>query len=122
MVTFRALRICLSAGAICSFVAAVNHLSHVNTTTVALLLVLSVLCIALTWGWLEALIAAIVAGLSLDYFFLPPNGFRIEGSEHWVALSTFVVTALAAGQLSARANRHRDQAVQRREEIEDYTG
>ena len=54
----------------------------------------------------------------LDYFFLRPQGFGIEQSEHWVAFSAFLVTALAAGQLSARANRNRGVAVLRGEEIE----
>jgi hypothetical protein len=33
--------------------AAAVLLRHVNTTTVALVLVLAVVCIALKWGWLE---------------------------------------------------------------------
>ena len=115
---FRAFRICLSAGAIGLLLTAAVHLRHVNTTTVALVLVLAVLCIALTWSWLEAMVAAIVAGLGLAYFFLPPEGFAIGEPEHWVAFAAFLVTALAAGHLSARANRNKAEAVQRREEIE----
>lgn len=111
-------RICLSACVIGLVLAAAVHLRHVDTTTVALVLVLAVVCIALKWGWLEALTAALVAGMDLDYFFLPPQGFRIEKPVHWVAFFAFLVTALAAGQLSARANRNRGEAVQRGEEIE----
>ena len=111
-------RICLSVCVIGLVLAAAVHLRHVNTTTVALVRVPAVLCIALKWGWLEALAAALVAGLGLDYFFLPPHGFGIEKPGHWVAFFAFLVTAPAAGQLSARANRNRGEAVLRRVEIE----
>lgn len=117
-VIFRGLRTGLAAGVIGLILAAAVHLRHVNSTTVALVLVLAVLCIALTWGWLEAMVAAIAAGLGLAYFFLPSAGFMIEQPEHWVAFFAFLVTALAAGHLSARANRNRTEAVQRREEVE----
>jgi two-component system, OmpR family, sensor histidine kinase KdpD len=114
----RALGLCTSAGAVGLILTAAAELRYVNTTTIALVLVLAVLCIALTRDWLEALVAAIVAGLGLDYFFLPPRGFGMDQPEHWVALLVFLVTALAAGQLSARANRHRTEAIRRRAEIE----
>jgi two-component system, OmpR family, sensor histidine kinase KdpD len=114
----RIVRTSLAAGVIGLVLAIAVNLRHVNTTTVALVLVLAVLCIAMTWGWLESTVAAIVAGLGLAYFFLPPDGFAIEQPEHWVAFLAFLTTALAAGHLSARANRHRAEAIQRREEIE----
>ena len=111
-------RISLAAGVVSLLLAIAVNLRHVNTTTVALVLVLAVLCIAMTWGWLEAMVAATVAGLGLAHFFLPPEGFKIEQPEHWVDFLAFLITALAAGHLSARANRHRTEAIQRREEIE----
>ncbi len=111
-------RIPIAVAAIGLVLAAAVHLRHVNTTSVALVLVLAVLSIALTWEWPEALVAAIVAALGLDYFFLPPHGFGIARPEHWVAFAVFLVTAIAAGQLSARANRNRAEAVQRQREME----
>lgn len=114
----RSSRICLSAGAIALLLAAAAHLPQLHVTTTALVLVLAVLCIALVWGSVEALVAALVAGLGLDYFFLRPPGFGIDDPQHWVDLFAFLATALATGQLSARVNRHRAEAVRRREEIE----
>jgi len=114
----RALRIGLSAGAVLLTLVVADRLPHVDATAVALVLVLIVLCTALAWGWLEALVAAIVAGAGLEYFFLPPRGPWIEQPEHLVVLFAFVVTAIAVGQLSARASRHRVQAVQRQAEDE----
>jgi two-component system sensor histidine kinase KdpD len=114
----RSSRICLSAGAMVLLLAAAAHVRHLHVTTTALVLVLAVLCIALVWGSVEALVAALVAGLGLDYFFLPPYGFGIDDPQHWVDLFAFLATALATGQLSARVNRNRAEAVKRREEIE----
>ncbi|MGP8246876.1 MAG: ATP-binding protein [Bryobacteraceae bacterium] len=94
------------------------HLRHVNVTTMALVLVLAVLGIALVWGWVEALVAALAAGLGLNYFFLPPRGFGIEDLQHWVALLAFLATAVATGQLSARERQHRAEAVKRRTNLE----
>lgn len=115
----RAGRSCVSAGVVGLVLAGGSYLHHVNVTTIALLLVLAVLCIALVWGWLEALVAAVVAGLGLNYFFLPPRGsFSMDNPQHWVDLLAFLVTALATGQLSARERRQRAEAVQRRRETE----
>jgi two-component system sensor histidine kinase KdpD len=92
---------------------------RVDVTTVALVLVLVILGIAMRWGLAEAVAAAVSGSLGLDYFFLPPYGFGISDSAHWVAYFTFLTTALAAGHLAARANRHRAEAVQRRIELQN---
>ena len=95
-----------------------RRVPHVNVTTVALILVLAVLAIAMQWGRAEAITAAIAAAFALDYYFLPPYGFGIEARDHWVALFAFLLTAVAAGHLSARANSQRAEAVRHRTEIE----
>jgi two-component system, OmpR family, sensor histidine kinase KdpD len=112
-----AVRICLSAGVIVLVLSGADHLRHVNSTSMALILVLMVLCIAIIWGWLEALVAALAAGLGLDYFFLPPRGWGPQEPQQWVALFVFLVTALATGQLTARSKRHRVEAEHRRKEM-----
>jgi two-component system sensor histidine kinase KdpD len=91
---------------------------HVDVTTVALVLVLIILGLAMRWGLAEAVAAAVSGSLSLDYFFLPPYGFGISDPAHWVAYFTFLTTALATSHLAARANRHRAEAVQRQIELE----
>jgi K+-sensing histidine kinase KdpD len=47
---------------------------HVNSTTVALALLLNILFIATRWGSLPALLTSILAMLFLNYFFLPTFG------------------------------------------------
>lgn len=117
--TSRVLRIFASVGLILLLVSAMVRLRHVNATTAALTLVLAVVCVALAWGSLECLFAAVAGALGLDYFFLPPTGsFGMHEPQHWVAFVAFLVIALAIGQLSARASRQKAEAVRRREEIE----
>ena len=79
---------------------------HVNSTTVALALLLDVLFIATRWGSLPALLTSILAMLLLNYFFLPPFGtLSISSPENWIAVAAFLITAITAGTLSARAKR-----------------
>ena len=117
--TPRVFRIFASIGLVALLLAAMVDQRHVNATTAALILVLVVVCVALAWGWLECLLAALAGAMGLDYFFLPPTGsFGLQEPQHGVALATFLVIALATGQLSARASRQKHEAVRHREEIE----
>jgi two-component system sensor histidine kinase KdpD len=91
----------------------------VNATTVALSLLLAILAIATGWGLLEAIVASLVAVLGFNYFFLPPvETFTIADPQNWVALVAFLVTAMTASQLSARARRRAAEAEERRQEVE----
>lgn len=93
--------------------------THVNAATVSLALLLNVLFIATRWGSLPALAASILAMLGFNFFFLPPFGtFNIAATDNWVALLAFLVTAVTAGQLSARAKRRAEEAEAGRREIE----
>ena len=92
---------------------------HINTTTVALALLLSVLFIATRWGSVPGLFASLLAMLCFNYFFLPPFGtLTITSPDNWIALLAFLVTAITAGQLSARAKRRAEEAETGRQEIE----
>ena len=92
---------------------------HVNATTVSLVLLLNVLFIATRWGSLPALTASILAMLCFNFFFLPPFGtFTIAAPDNWVAIVVFLVTAVTAGQLSARAKRRAEEAEVGKREIE----
>jgi len=92
---------------------------HVNAATVSLALLLNVLFIATRWGSLPALLASILAMLCFNFFFLPPFGtFTIAATDNWVALLAFLVTAVTAGQLSARAKKRAEEAELGKREIE----
>lgn len=95
----------LSIGALTLFLKLLG--THINATTVALALLLTVLFIATRWGSLPALASSVLAMLGFNFFFLPPFGtFEIAAPDNWIALAAFLITAITAGQLSARLSRH----------------
>ena len=54
-----------------------------------------------------------------NFFFLPPlYTLTIAHSENWIALIVFFTTALAVGQLSARAKQRAEEAESRKREAE----
>lgn len=92
---------------------------QINSTTVALAFLLVVLFVALFWGSRPALLASLLGVFSLNFFFLPPLfTLSIAHSQNWVALTAFFTTALAVGQLSARAKKRAEEAEAGRREIE----
>ena len=107
----------LSVGALTVFLKIIG--AHINAATVSLALLLNVLFIATRWGSLPALAASILAMLCFNFFFLPPLGtFTIAATDNWIALLAFLVTAVTAGQLSARAKKRAEEAETGRGEIE----
>ncbi|HVF68593.1 MAG TPA: DUF4118 domain-containing protein [Pyrinomonadaceae bacterium] len=92
---------------------------HVNSTTVALGLLLVVLFVATAWGARPAVLASVLGVLCLNFFYLPPVGrWTIDDPDNWVALFAFLVTAVTAGQLSSRSKRRAEEADAGRREIE----
>lgn len=91
---------------------------RINSTTVGFAFLLAILFIAIAWGSKPALVASVLAMLSFNFFFLPPfHTFTIADPQNWVALAAFFITALAVGQLSARAKRRAEEAEAGRVEI-----
>lgn len=85
--------------------------AHINTTTVALALLLVVLFVAMTIGSKPALLASVLAMFGYNFFFLPPlHTLTIADPQNWIALAAFFITSLAVGQLSARARRRAREA------------
>jgi two-component system sensor histidine kinase KdpD len=74
-----------------------------SQTTIALILVLPVVLVAVTHGRGPALYASFLAGLSFNFFFIGPfYSFRINRQEDVVAFFVFVTAAILVGQLSSR--------------------
>jgi two-component system, OmpR family, sensor histidine kinase KdpD len=91
----------------------------VNPTTVALTLLLAVLAVSAAWRLRYAVFTAIVATICFNFFFLPPYGtFTIADPQNWIALLVFLLTAVLASNLAAKALRSADIANQRRREAE----
>jgi K+-sensing histidine kinase KdpD len=76
---------------------------ELTQTSIALILVLPVILVAVTQGRGPALYASILVGLSFNFFFIGPYySFRITRPEDVVAFVVFVTTAILVGQLSSR--------------------
>ena len=91
---------------------------QINSTTIGFGFLLVVLFVAILRGSKPALVASVLGMLCFNFFFLPPfHTFTIADSQNWVALTAFFITALAVGQLSARAKRRAREAEAGRVEI-----
>jgi two-component system, OmpR family, sensor histidine kinase KdpD len=96
-----------------------RHWIPANQTTVALTFLLAVLIVSTFWGLRYAVLLAVLATISFNYFFLPPVGtLTIAEPQNWVALLAFLITAILASQLSERARRETANANQRRRDVE----
>jgi two-component system sensor histidine kinase KdpD len=92
---------------------------QINSTTVALTLLLVVLFVATAWGSRPAVLASLLGVVCFNFFYLPPVGrMTIDAPDNWVALFSFLLTAFTAGQLSARARRRAEEADAARLEVE----
>jgi len=76
---------------------------ELTQTSIALVLVLPVILVAVTQGRGPALYASILVGMSFNFFFIGPYySFLITRPEDVVAFIVFVSTAVLVGQLSSR--------------------
>ncbi len=97
--------------------------THINSTTIALALLLVVLLVATLFGSRPALLASLLAVVCFNFFFLPPlYTFTIAEPQNWIALAAFLATALMAGQLSSYARRRAEEAELKQKQIEKLYG
>ncbi len=116
----RGVRIAVSFGVVLLVTAALlPYREFLNSTEVALTLLLVVLFASTLFGSTAGLLASVVGILCFNFFFLPPfHTLNISGAENWLAFGTFVITALIAGQLSGYARRRAEESEARQREIE----
>ncbi len=115
----RALQLLISLAGVALLTYAGYSLFPVNATTQGFVYLLLVLIIASTWGFFEASVASVAATLTFNFFFLPPVGrFTIADPQNWVALFSFLTTALIASRLSAEVKRRALDAVERKQDLE----
>lgn len=94
-------------------------LVHVNPATVGFTFLLAVLAVSAAWGLAPAVFMALMATLAYNFFFLPPVGtFTIADPQNWIALATFLITAIIASHLSNRAREEALNANRRRHDVE----
>jgi two-component system, OmpR family, sensor histidine kinase KdpD len=104
---------------VCGLIFAFFKVVHVNATTVALSMLLLVLGTATKWGLREAVFTSLLCMVGFNYFFLPPVGtLTIADPQNWIALAAFIISAIVASQLSAKAKTRAEEASARSMEIE----
>ena len=114
-VLFATLTGTLLAGAVTAI--SVGLGSHA-TTIVALLYVVVVLAASSWGGYAAGIAAALVAFLSLNFFFTPPvHTFRVASGTDAVALMVFLSVSIGVGLLLSRAVKERAQAERRGREL-----
>jgi K+-sensing histidine kinase KdpD len=78
---------------------------------ISMVYLLLILLLATTRGRYAALVAAVVAFLSFDFFLVPPlYTFVITRWEEWIALFVFLATALITSQLTTQTRQSVEQA------------
>jgi two-component system sensor histidine kinase KdpD len=91
----------------------------VNATTAGFTFLMAILIASTVWGFRVATAMSVTATLAFDYFFLPPVGtLNIADPQDWVALFSFLVTAVLGSSLSAHAHRRAVEANRRSQELE----
>jgi two-component system sensor histidine kinase KdpD len=89
-----------------------------RTTTVVLTYLLAVLSASAIWGLGVSVFMSLIAAICVDYYFLPPIGtLNINDPQDWVALISFLITAVIGSDLSARARQQAHEANLRRMEV-----
>ena len=87
-------------------------------TIAALGLLLAVLVVAAVLPFRVAILAALLADLSLNYFFMPPfHTFTIADPQNWAALFVFLAVSAIASSLSSAARDRAREALARRDEL-----
>jgi len=109
----------MATAVVCAIVLVYFRWIHVNPTTVGFTLLLAILVVSAAWGLRYAILMAFLSAAAYNYFFFPPiMRFTIADLQNWVALFTFLTTAVIASQLSERARREAVESNQRRHEVE----
>ena len=85
---------------------------------ISLAYLLIVLALASTRGLYAAVLSALVAFFSFDFFLVPPlYTFTIARPEEWVALFVFLATAIITGQLASALHQRAEQASRQAREM-----
>jgi two-component system sensor histidine kinase KdpD len=115
----RILRFAAAFAIVIAITAFYRRVLPVNSTTVALTFILSILAVSMLWGMAVSIFMSVVAMLAFNYFFLPPVGtFTIADPQNWVALLAFLVVSVLSSQLATRARKRAADASARQRDIE----
>ena len=105
--------VALAAGTAAALLILFLSLNHIGKTAIAACLLIGLAVMAIRRWFAVALASAIAAGLFVVYFVLPPFDSDLSGPQHWAALTTFLLTAVATSQLSIWVWKKEREAVER---------
>lgn len=96
-----------------------RRILHVNQTTVALTFLVMVQLAAFSWGLVYSVCLSIGCTLLYNYYFLPPIGsFTIADPQNWIALFSFLASAIFISRISESERRQTVVTEARRSEME----
>jgi two-component system sensor histidine kinase KdpD len=94
-------------------------MTNARATTAGMVFLVVVVVTATQAGLVISLYSALLCAVFFDYYFLPPiHTFVLAGPQEWVSMLTFAVSSLVAGRVAERARKQKEQAEQRREDVE----
>ena len=94
-------------------------MTSARATTAGMVFLVVVVVTATQAGLVISLYSAVLCAVFFDYFFLPPiHTFILAGPQEWVSMLTFAISSLVAGRVAERARKQKEQAEQRREDVE----
>ena len=110
-----------SAGVVAavSLLSTISFVGHGKVLTAGLLNLVLVMLIANRWGFIQTVVASVMAAASLDYFYMPPIYSLYERDpQDWISSGMFVSLALAAGYIADRIKRGASQNEAERTRLE----
>ena len=114
----RPMRVLISLCGVAIVTGVAYRVIRVNATTAGFAYLLLVLITASTWGFLEAVLSAVLATMAFAFFFVPPIGtFKPAKPEDWIALFSFLAVSLIASRLSTTAKRRASEAMRAEETL-----
>ena len=115
-----ALGVAVAIGSVAAATAVIYPLREVApVVSLGVVYVLAVVVVATFWGWALGVATAVASALAFNFFHLPPLGrFSLADSRNWVALTAFVVVAVATGLVAELARARALDAERRRREAD----
>lgn len=104
-----------SVAAVSVLISLVEQYAHL--ANISMLYLIAVLATATAFGSGPAVLAAVAAFLTFNWFFVHPvHTLTVAEPSEWVTLILFLVTAVVTGQLAAGQRRRADEAEQREQQ------
>lgn len=116
----KALHVSVATGTVCAILV-IEFYGHlgVRNTTVTYSLLLAILFFAIVWDRLETILASLVASIGFLYYFQQPAySLKATDSESYIAVGSFLITAIVVSQTALTARKRTAEALASKRETE----